>query len=347
MRQRESIYDLMRVAAAYFVVTVHVSVDYLYLGTIGSNAWVSAFTYDSLAHVFVPLFFMISGRFFLDPQRIITGEKVLQKSGRLLAAFFVWSFLYLLVFFLPSYQGMESIRSNLGWLAERFIRGGSHLWFLWALLGLYLITPILRQVVLNKTASKWFVVLFLVFQILLPALHQVPLIGNLIVVAENTMKLHFVLGYTGYYLLGYLLHEYQLKKSGRVTVYLFGVVCFVLCILLSVRRSVSEGVVYAGLLDYLHPFIIAPSIALYLGAISISRDNPKLGQHRVISFLSAYSFGIYLVHLMVFKLFQAKDLLWWAHPIIAIPVDAIVIMAISCMLTWLIRRIPYIGKLIT
>ena len=59
------------------------------------------------------------------------------------------------------------------------------------------------------------------------------------------------------------------------------------------------------------------------------------------------SFGAYLVHVLVQKLVLSTGLTPNAHPIIMVPALTFLIFSVSLLLTFLIRKIPVIGKIIT
>ncbi len=67
---------------------------------------------------------MISGRFFLDPDREMPFSKILRSVERLVLAFVVWNVVY-------------------------------HFWYLYMIVGLYLITPFLRRIAEDKQLSEY------------------------------------------------------------------------------------------------------------------------------------------------------------------------------------------------
>ena len=85
-------YDILRVAASFSIVLLHVSASYWSVVDISGGEFVVMTVYNSLTRFAVPVFFMLSGLFLVDPwrERVGTGKRVL----KLIALFYVWSAFY-------------------------------------------------------------------------------------------------------------------------------------------------------------------------------------------------------------------------------------------------------------
>ncbi|WP_280116250.1 acyltransferase family protein [Leucobacter coleopterorum] len=92
----------------------------------------------------------------------------------------------------------------------RVVTGHFHLWFLLALAGLYLVAPILRLIVRDRRVAWYFVALAIPFVFVLPLLTRIPVAGELLAEVLGTIRLELVLGYSAYFLLGYLLSTCRL-----------------------------------------------------------------------------------------------------------------------------------------
>lgn len=136
--KREVWIDWLRVVACFLVMLTH-SNEPFYLGGEGtlvltrSDAfWVGAL--DALPRACVALF-VVASSYLLLPMRYATGEFVRKRMGRILVPFVVWTLAYALTSDTP----VENIES----LALNFNYAAGHLWFVYMLVGLYLLVPML------------------------------------------------------------------------------------------------------------------------------------------------------------------------------------------------------------
>lgn len=130
--------DWMRVAACFMVVLVH-STEPFYLGgdgalilTKGDAYWSSFF--DSFVRSCVPLF-IIASSYLLFPLRINAGDFVRRRAMRVLVPFLVWTVVYASVWGEPV-QNFRDLIFNFNYAA-------GHLWFVYMLIGVYMLMPLL------------------------------------------------------------------------------------------------------------------------------------------------------------------------------------------------------------
>lgn len=135
---RETWVDWLRVTACFLVMVVH-STEPFYLGGDGSLIltksdafWAALF--DSSARACVPLF-VVASSYLLFPLKYSTGEFFRRRVARLLVPFLIWTLVYALVWGEPV--------SNLKGLLLNFNYAAGHLWFVYMLVGLYLLMPLL------------------------------------------------------------------------------------------------------------------------------------------------------------------------------------------------------------
>lgn len=135
---REIWIDWMRVLACLMVMLVHATEPF-YLGGEGtlllteSDAfWVSFF--DSFARACVPLF-VVASSYLQFPLHYSTSEFMRRRAVRVLIPFFVWSLVYALIWGDPI-QNLQDLLLNFNYAA-------GHLWFVYMLIGLYLLMPLL------------------------------------------------------------------------------------------------------------------------------------------------------------------------------------------------------------
>lgn len=130
--------DWMRVAACFMVMVVHCTEPF-YLGGEGSLIltqsdafWASLF--DSLVRSCVPLF-IIASSYLQLPSRYTAGEFFRRRTMRILVPFAVWTLVYACLWGEP----IDNLKS----LLLNFNYASGHLWFVYMLVGVYLLIPLL------------------------------------------------------------------------------------------------------------------------------------------------------------------------------------------------------------
>ena len=130
--------DWMRVAACFMVLLVH-STEPFYLGGDGSQILTEADAYwasffDSIVRACVPLF-IVASSYLQFPLHYSTSVFCRRRAVRILIPFVLWSVVYALAWGEPS--------ENFHNLAFNFNYAAGHLWFVYMLIGVYLLMPLL------------------------------------------------------------------------------------------------------------------------------------------------------------------------------------------------------------
>lgn len=131
--------DWMRVAACFMVILVH-STEPFYLGgdgaqilTLSDAYWASFF--DSFVRSCVPLFIVASSYLLFPLQQQSANEFFKRRAVRVLVPFLVWTLVYALVWGEP----VQNFRD----LIFNFCYACGHLWFVYMLVGVYMLMPLL------------------------------------------------------------------------------------------------------------------------------------------------------------------------------------------------------------
>ena len=131
--------DWMRVAACFMVILVH-STEPFYLGgdgaqilTLSDAYWASFF--DSFVRSCVPLFIVASSYLLFPLQQQSANDFFKRRAVRVLVPFLVWTLVYALVWGEP----VQNFRD----LIFNFCYACGHLWFVYMLVGVYMLMPLL------------------------------------------------------------------------------------------------------------------------------------------------------------------------------------------------------------
>lgn len=213
-------FDYLRIIAAISVVFLHVSAAQWYSTDVNTQAWFVMNAYDGLQRWNVPVFVMISGALLLGKEMSLK-QLYSKKIIRMIIVFIFWSLLYACWDFLTNDQhGIKHFILEVAF-------GHYHLWFLYMLIGLYMIVPLLNTIVKNKRLTKYFLILALVFAFTLSGLNDimeqiVPSLSEVLTTVLSKMQLNFVLGFSGYFVLGYFLYRTQISRRTEIIIYILG-----------------------------------------------------------------------------------------------------------------------------
>ncbi len=342
--KRQTEFDVLRLMAILAVIAMHA----------GGNKYLSG-NFNPVHHSMfvaaivwcVPVFLMISGRFFLDPQRDITIKKIWNKYIRRIAVIFiVWSSIYA-VYYVKSgaYDGL-----NIWGILTQWIEGPYHFWYLYAIIGLYAFTPILRKLTENEKIMLYFLVLYILANIVNEYLVYLPKTGGIINGVYNKLGLGNIAGYIGYYVLGYCVFRYKnvINRKFELAIYIIGVISFAATILFEGQISPElRGADFVK--QYLKPNVILFSTALYLFFVKrVSQIHFSDRTVKLFGTLTELSFGVYILHALINEFLAFIPIPQpITHPYIMLFVLTTAIYLICLALTWLIRKIPFAGKKIT
>ncbi|MBQ8279913.1 MAG: acyltransferase [Roseburia sp.] len=284
----------------------------------------------SFCTVGVPIFFMISGTLFLNPKKELTLKALFQKYLR--------KIVLALVLFGTFFSFMELVMIthtfSVSFIWQAFVNmlcGNSwaHMWYLFALIGLYLFLPLLKAFTANVSKQVYLYLLMLLF-----------VIGSLLPMLEAWLGLEFgfMMPVTGvclfYYMCGYYIHTYVEKKdSYKKAAIAMLVFMYLLLIYNCVFRASYNW-------SYESPVVVCMSICIYY----LASCNEK--NWRVCSKLRDYYFGMYLVHTVflnfAYKVLHVTPLFFGGY--ILLPVFFLGTFGLSLLTAWIMKKIPILGK---
>ncbi len=352
--------DWMRCIACLMVLLVH-SVEPFYLGDGGtliqtrSDAiWCTVV--DSPLRACIGLFVMASS-YLLVPLKYDARSFFRKRFVRVLIPFVIWSVLYAL--FMPFGKDASSAVEALKHLVFNLNGDSGHLWFVYMLLGVYLVMPIVSPWLerATKREEEVFLTLWL-FTSLVPFLRQAAALvtGSTELWGEANWNefgmLYNVSGFMGYVLLGHYFKKYVGPLSwGRtlavalplwVVGYAITAAWFWSRIPTAypVRDAIDLAVDMEQSWRFCSTGVVMQTIAYFLLFRKITSDGAFY--RRVVLPISKASYGMYLLHIfvlvMVFPWFNALP-----TPLHMLACAATTYV-ISAVIALLLQRIPYIGK---
>lgn len=348
MKENRVVYaDILKIFATFSVILLHVSASNWGLVRIETFEWKVFNFYDSLVRFGVPIFVMLSGMFFLKQGKEISYKNIYKKYiFRIFTAFIFWSTFYSLYINLSNNDNIN--KDIIIRIIKDIITGHYHLWFLFMIIGLYIITPMLRKIVQNdKKATEYFLLLWLLFTVVLPIIIKIPVFIKLNVLV-NKLNFNFVLGYVGYFIGGYYLETYTISNRNRNVIYLLGILGIISTIVFTYIISMMQGKANGILYGYFSPNVMFVSVAVFVFfKYEISKIKFNKTSLKIINTLSSCTFGIYLVH-DFFNIILSKNGLntMIFNPFISVPTIAILVFILSFAVSYIISKIPILNKYI-
>lgn len=289
MKERYEYMDWLRVLAIITVVGIHVLSKIINTEPPEAWEWKLANAIDSALRWCVPVFFMLSGALLLTRK---PDEPVWSFLKKRLAKAFIpllfWSGVYLL------YRILEQGRSyTVGEALTLFLTDDIyfHLWFLYTIIGLYLMAPFLRILVdrMSKRTFEYFLLFWVIFTVFMPFVNK--FLGFDIAFSAGMFE-----PYIGYFMLGAYLFLYPIPKKflpllGAAAI--FGYFSTYLG-----TESLTE---YKGELDeFFYEHYRPNSLAITLFIFTAFQYlNPLMKAHRFITSMSTATLGIYVIHPLV------------------------------------------------
>ena len=338
-------YDVLRVVAIFAVVAVHLSAQHWLDVDVSSRAWFAFNLYCTTGKWSVPIFVMISGALFLG--RDTTIRTILKKNVLRMAGVFVfWSGCYALISLLFRHSPPFDVLSQ-------FVTGHYHLWFLFMIVGLYLLIPLLRPIVQSETLTRYFLLLSLVFTFLLPQLALFctfvsPRISTLISTVIMFTYCYFPLGFTVYFVGGYYLSRREFNRREEIVLYCIGAAALLFSIAAPIVLSRAQDAPSDAFYNYNSLNVLLTSVPIFVFAKQ-HLNFPNMSERALVTLgkLSKYSFGIYLVHPMIIELLQHFGIdIFSCNAFFSVPLLAILVFAVSAALSALLNHIPIVKKYI-
>ncbi len=340
--KREIYAEVLRLIAAFTVVFQHTVTSAWYWTPVHSDNFLTLNFLNSLSRFGVGIFIMISGAFMLSPKYPHSPQKIIKQN--------LTKILKLIVFWVILYGIINTITAGKNFL-EIFktpllliTKPQTHLWFLYTIAGLYIITPALR--VFTEHASRrlifYTIAVFFTFGLVFPTLNHLltkfvdfPLYQNLGIRGCTT--------FAGFYLTGFYIAHYGVSALGRKVLYAATIFSWLIALIYSTRISLIYNAPNEYFFGNLRPttFLMAAGIFCFFH----NHFNNRWTENRLLCTLSQCMLGVYLIHPLFIKIFYGLQYsILKPHPMITAPLMAILFFLLSLAAVYLLRHIPFLKK---
>lgn len=349
MEKRISFVDYIRVVACFMVMLVHANENFYGADTSGlagnmsmlateSNRFWVAFYDGGVSRTAVPLFIIVSA-FLLVPMKpgVTMGQFYRRRFLRMLPPFV--SFLLLYTFLPLAWGGMtwQQSLADLKMLPFNFPSMAGHLWFMYPLISLYLIIPVISPWLERASArdERIFIGIF-AFSTLTPWLHRyvsAELWGECF--WNGFSALWYCSGYIGYLVLAhYIRFHLNWERPRRLRV---GALCFVAGAAFTAWSFWWKGVpgqlIDTPMLEWAWEFCTPNVLCATFGAFLLFTCIEAPVAPKAVTGIAKLSYGMYLMHLFflapIAQLLIGGDV---AHPLLPVyvTIPAIAVLTFGC-----------------
>lgn len=349
MTEKKYYIDCLRCLSALAVVMIHICVTAKtdFSGYSAIDNWLATST-ANFFHFSVPCFLMISGVLFLDPAKTLTISKLIKRYISryvLVVIIFGWGFSICEEVFRTKKLGIMELGQ--GFIAMLEGRSWEHMWYMYTLIGVMLIVPVLK-VLIDRGESEvlmYILIVILLFHSLLPCIKS--FMGVEIGVVSPFSSI-----YIAYIILGFMIGTGKLVYSNRVCRYGIVMACVVI-------MASYYGVIFGGIKQlsaigsYDSPVVVLLSSGIFIYMKNHEKNIAEYFQlhcwlKALILMGSSLSFGVYLIHMFWINL--AYKLLC-INPFGSFMTAKIIglwfgVLGLSFAAAWLMGRMPLLKKIL-
>lgn len=332
MKKRKLDIDILKVSSMLMIILMHVMGNTINTFGIGGRP---AFIYNiiiNICFIAIPIFVMVSGANFLNKD--ISIKDLFRKYIlKILLALVVFGFFYsaLEIVFETRFFGIKDIFTCF----KNILTGNlwAHMWYLYLVVGLYLITPVLRTITKEKNGIlEYFLIILFLFTMLIPEITMLTKINIAFYTLISSV-------YLFYYLYGFYIYYHKVSSLYEYLSYFLGILSFILIIIFSSKNIYLEYISYTSILV----FLLANAIMIFV----CSFNNKKEGLFtKMIHSLAKCSFGIYLTHQiyinLIYKFFKFTWIL--KSPYLGLIIYSIAVLLVSYLFVYLFKKIRLIDK---
>lgn len=344
-------YDFLRAMAIVGIVFCHASISFVTTGIHSPYFHISAF-FDCFRDFCIPIFVMLSGALLIGKKDSFI-DFFKKRLSRIFIPFIFWLIIYILYSFyfiihrIDVGNAIDILFGAPGTLGVTF-------WFIWMITVCYFGIFIINKI-LDFGAKRFddfevnFINILAVLAVLLICIYQFWHFKTIYGYFCSFM-IYIILGYflaTRDYLARKINVKYIVIATAIIFLGLYNYYIFAYVVPNSI---LNNNFTYLG---YFTCFLFILAITVFLLFKYLSKtelfdkiENNRFGE--LITFISKYSFGIYLAHYLILIRLRTSIIRFvnfnQQNPLIWIPLFVILTLAISVGILWCLSKIPYLNK---
>lgn len=347
--------DIMKSLSIIFVIAYHTgAINNNFITLPGTNTYINYFITTLLATC-VPMFFFVNG--FLLLNKPIDLKKHVSKIGRMIFLYFLWGIItYPIVYYV---KGVPFTTESI-WADFMASKTGytNHLWFLSAMVGIYILYPLIKSVFDNqRSVFNYFLIGVFIMSFGTRFISQLFDIINYNTTGELDWGMtKFILSFNKfsssygfamvYFMLGGIVYKYKDYKMKRWISLSITVISMLLSLSYGTMMSLASNelydVVWSG-------YDIIPTITMVIGLFyffnSFKYTNTPFTKLSIL--IGRNSLGIYLLHNIIILTTRPIYMeMWNANNFLIRYLYIVLVLLITLLITLFIKKIPFVNNII-
>lgn len=314
---RQSNYDLLRIISTFAVVLIHVNANV----ADSNNISLVGFNICSLINIItrfsVPCFVMLSGAFILNNEKNADYKHFYAKSFYKIGIPLV--IILILSFLIAEMKAIIGGRDLLNPVFELLSGNLNNCWFMFMLVGLYFLVPIIIRIKKSISNRSYIIGSFIWL--------FVVMISQLTSTYSVSWAFGIIFSFVGYFLVGNVIYENMSRIKFKGLYFIFAVICYVILFIYRGRGGYTDYCL-DPYLNCFSPMMLIASVCVFIGfgGIKINID---------LSRLSGYTYVLYLLHTNVYIVLYVLTRRMFPslieHYILCLIVIAMLTFIISCI----------------
>ncbi len=317
MKKRILWIDILRTIGIISIILLHIMGNTINTYHLSNNTYP---IFINLLYFSIPLFIMLSGMYFLNKD--ISIKEMFHK--------YILRIFLVLIIFGSFYSLLELIFLNkslslsyIPLILKNILTGNlwAHMWYLYLVLALYIITPFLRIITKNITKQDYQILLIIlfIFTILIPEINYI---------FKTNIAFFIPLSvYLFYYFYSAYLTKYNFSNKYKIISYILGIIAIILIIL----KVNIFALTYTSLL----PFLISNLIFI----IFMNKEYNNKVLTKISNLIGKSCLGIYLIHQffinIIFKLLKIDFII--KSPYLGLIIYTFIVLILSLLTTLILN----------
>lgn len=309
--------DVLRCVSCFMVCGLHAFIHTQRYGIVtafGPSVWTDYLVNRMLFGSPTVLFVMVSGIFFLSPDRNVTAGKIWKKNViKMTGAYLFWSLIYALyqIHIMDPQPEITPKFFIQQWLVEPY-----HMWYIPMILGLYMLAPVLRPITASGDTKLFrYIVTVFVIALVLSTIRDWPgFPGGETYIAPLIDKtpVAMICQYPFWMMYGWIAYTYRPSKQFRYLIYALGIAATLAGMVFNIinwYRADNLDVIATTQKFSIFPFLKNTALFYFIVTVFREHDFTEAGK-KFLGKLSESTLIIYLVHMMFIYILYDNGILY-------------------------------------